>query len=125
MPLQPVFKTYPREQLNKDFDLNFGLAEWVAIRFPVSVAQKLDPSFDPDSHNPDEYVEYETNRYDASLYDVSTGETISAFFYMDESSENILAIDTVVQSHRNGYARYALNDTPFSNIIRQVQEQAK
>jgi hypothetical protein len=125
MPLQPVFKPYSREQLEKDFDLNFGLSEWVAIRFPVDVAEKLDSSFDMDAHDPDEPVEYETNRYDASLYDVKTGETISAYFYMDENSEKVLAIDTVVQSHHDDKVRYSLNDTPFGKIVRQVREKAE
>lgn len=125
MPLQPIFKPYSREQLNNDFDLNFGLSEWVAIRFPADVAEKLDSSFDKDSHDSDEPVEYETNRYDASLYDVKTGKTISTYFYMDESSEKVLAIDTVVQSHHDDEARYSLNDTPFKDIVRQVREKAE
>lgn len=125
MPLQPVFKPYPTDQLNKDFDLNFGLSDWVAIRFPSDVAEKLDSSFDKESHDPDELVEYETNRYDASLYDVRTGETLSAFFYMDESSERVIAIDTVVQSHHDDAVRYSLNETPFGDIVRQVREKAE
>lgn len=125
MPLRAIFKPYTREQLNKDFDLNFGIAEWVTINFPVTIAQKLDPSFDSSSYEPHDTVEYETNRYDASYYDMATGETISAYFYMDEDSANVIAVDTVVQSHHDEDARYPLDDTPFGNIVREIQAKTK
>lgn len=121
MPLRPIFKPYTREQLDKDFDLNFGIAEWVSIQFPVSAVQNLDPSFDSSIYEPDDSMQYETNRYDASYYDVATGETISAYIYMDEDSATILAVDTVVQSHHDEGVRYPLDETPFGNIVREIQ----
>jgi hypothetical protein len=125
MPLRPIFKAYTREQLDKDFDLNLGIAKWVSISFPVPAVQKLDPSFDSSMYEPGDSVEYETNRYDASYYDRTTGETVSAYIYMDEDSTNLIAIDTVVQSHQDDDARYALDDTPFGNIVRQIQAKTK
>lgn len=125
MPLRPIFKVYTREQLDKDFDLNLGIAEWVSISFPVSAVQNLDPSFDSSIYEPDDSAEYETNRYDASYYDMATGETISAYFYMDEDSANIIAVDTVVQSHHDEDARYPLDETPFGSIVRDIQSKTE
>ena len=121
MTLQTLFINCDRDRLDKQFNIECGISEWVAIELPTNTVAKLDANLTP-SDMEDEVVHYETNRYDARLYDQRTGKTCSVYLYMDEDSETIIAIDTVVQDAQDDI-QYALGETPFAPIIQYLQEQ--
>lgn len=123
MTLQALFINCDRDRLDTQFNIECGISEWVAIELPTNTVAKLDANLTP-SDMEDETVHYETNRYDARLYDPHTGRTCSVYLYMDEDSETIIAIDTVVQDTQEDFdVQYALDETPFAPIIQYLQKQ--
>lgn len=123
MPLIPIFKPYPREQLAENFNLNLGLSEWVAIEFKSDAVQSLDPNFDAKFIDENDHMNYETNRYDAEYYDAATGHNLTVYVYMDEHSEQVLAIDSVVSNAKN-LAVYNLFNTPLGEMVQTIQAPA-
>lgn len=122
MALIPVFKPHTRETLGAEFDLGFGIAEWVSIEFPYSEIKSLDSTLEPSNFGTYETIEYETNRYDATYYDMETGKTLSVFVYMNESSDKVIAIDSVIQDHADDEIHYHFADTPIGDIVATIQQ---
>lgn len=116
MNLIPLFKSFTREELSEQFAIECGISEWVSIDFPYDVAKEFDPNADPEFTDDNNQVSYETNRYDATYFDKSQSKNLSVFVYMDEDSEQIIAIDGIVQD-RDEDVRYYLNDTPIGDVV--------
>lgn len=118
--LIPIFKPYTIEQLVDQFQLEFDLPEWVSIEFTVHNVRQLDSSLDTNL-NDNDTTEYECNRYDAMFVDKSNGRTITVYIYMNEGSNKIIAVDSVVQDVHDADARYSIIDTPLGEMLKTLQ----
>lgn len=116
MALIPVFKKANRDELMENWNLEFPLSEWVAIQLPFNKVKKLDKELDLADFKSGDKVEYETNRYDVVFEDLLEGKKISVYFYMDEDSSTIIAIDSIVQDVDEN-VRYQVKETPFWDVI--------
>lgn len=119
MNLTPVFKPCTREELSTEFNIECGMAEWVSIEFPYNVVSEFDPNADPELTDEHNQVTYETNRYDATYYDRDHDKNLSIYIYMDEDSQNIIAIDDIVQD-RDKNVRYNLHETPIAEAANAI-----
>src|SRR5690606_23253614 len=101
MALIPVFKKCSRDYLMNEWELDFPVSEWVEA---VIDGQH-----------------YESNRYDVVMRDHVMGKTISVYLYMDEDSEEVLAIDEVVKDvDEDDDIRYPLDETPFADVLEDI-----
>lgn len=99
MALIPVFKKYTKEYLEKEWDVEFPLSEWVQAKVNGEL--------------------YETNRYDIQYFDSNEGKTISVYLYMSEDSDEIYAIDEIVNDV-NEKVTYLLKETPFADMLADI-----
>lgn len=121
MNLIPIFKPWNREELSKQLNLECGISEWVSIDFPYNISAEFDPDVEPGFMADNDSVSYETNRYDVTYHDSAMGKNLSVYVYMDEDSEKIIAIDSIVQD-RDENVRYYLKDTPLSDIVNTISD---
>lgn len=119
MALLPIFKPYTPQKLTDVFSFEFDLPEWVSIEFSINQVKTLDTWLD--SLDDMDTVEYECNRYDAIYHDTKTGKTLSVYLYMNESRDQIIAVDEVVQDVYESDTRYSLYDTPIGTIIDEIR----
>lgn len=123
MPLIPVFKKCKREDLIEKWQLEFPISDWVSVVFPYKDIKVLDKSLENDAvDNEDEEIEYEVNRYDVKYFDKVTGNIISIYLYMNEDSNEIIAIDSVVQDCINTNVSYPMEETPFNEILKDIKQ---
>lgn len=120
MALIPLFKNYTREELTEDFELEFGISEWVSIDFPYTEIKELDQDIPEGEAFDGDEVAYESNRYDVKYYDPLADRTISVYMYLDENSYKVLAIDSTVQD-ADLNVQYDLLDTPLVDVLRAIQ----
>lgn len=101
MALIPVFKNVTREYLMEEWELEFPLAD--------SVKAEVEGNM------------YNCNRYDVKYRDSVMGKTISVYIYMNEDSNEVIAIDEIVKD-KELKVSYLLEDTPFADILEDMQE---
>lgn len=121
MTLIPVFKKCTREYLIENWEVEFPLSDWVLIELPFKEVKHLDRNLDSDLYENNDKVEYETNRYDVKYQDTVLGKTISVYIYMNENSNEIIAIDGAVQDCEKKYKTYPIEETPFNDILKDIK----
>lgn len=102
MNLIPVFKKANITELSKKFGLKFPLSEWVEAQIGEE--------------------SYESNRYDVEYHDPDENRYISVYLYMNEDSNEVLAIDDIVKNV-NENVRYQLTETPFNEVLQSLLAQ--
>lgn len=118
----PVFKACTREHLIEKWGIEFPLADWVSIELLFQDVKLLDKNVDQETFKNGDVVEYETNRYDAILKNEALGQTLSVFLYMNESSDQIIAIDSIVRDLKKDHTFYRLEATPFMDVLKSINK---
>jgi hypothetical protein len=113
--LIPIFKKYSKEQFEKEWNVNFSIADWVQISFPTKQVKDLDNNLLWEDVEEDT-VYYEVNRYDVGYYDVIEHQNIASYVYYDSKNETIVAIDEVTQNIKHN-EQYFTQDTPFWDMV--------
>lgn len=121
MALIPVFKQQTREALIESWNLDFSISDWVSIKFSLQQAKAFDSELDTSLYEAGDQVEYEANRFNVTLFDPSENQSISVYLYMNEHLDRVLAIDSVVEDAEDGDLRYPLKETPFSDMLWELQ----
>lgn len=99
MPLIAVFKPCSIDYLTEQWNIEFPVSEWVEAQIGDDL--------------------HETNRYDIQYRDPVMQKTISVYLYMSEDSNQVLAIDEVVNDVEEN-VQYPIEETPFFNLLQDI-----
>lgn len=125
MKLIPLFKKYSRKELSEKFSLSVGPSEEVTISFPYSEISKIDTNIPEGEAFDGDSVAYLVDRYRADIYDPNTDRILSAFIYLDENTEEIIAIGDSVRNMCIKGKHHTLAETPFQTIVTRIQSESQ
>lgn len=124
MKLIPLFKKYSRKELCEQFSLSVGPPDEVTISFPYAEISKIDTNIPEGEAFDGDSVAYLVDRYRADIYDADTDRILSAFIYLDESTEEIVAIDDCIRNMCINGGQHIIAETPFQEIVTRIQNKS-
>lgn len=118
--LIPLFIPLSTHEFAERFQLKLRHRSPVTIAIPTADLTDIDrQQLQNGTHRPgNNTVQFTVTQYRADHRDGTTNRTtLSAWVYLDETANQIIAIDGTAQNIYRRSERYAIEDTPFRDIL--------